>query len=67
MAKIELTPKCTRCRQRFPMSGNDRLPAMVGFELEDGTVINLCRDCIMLLGRAKQEGWEDEFFKEIGV
>ena len=67
MGKIELTPKCKRCGHRLAISPNDRLPAMVGFELEDGTVINLCRDCLMDLGKAKQQGRADEFFKEMGL
>ena len=67
MAKVEMTPECMRCGQSFPICDNDRLPAMVGFELEDGTVINLCRYCIMDLGKAKQLGREDEFFKDLGI
>lgn len=67
MGKTEMTPECMRCRKRLPISPNDRLPAMVGFELEDGKVINLCRDCLMKLGKAKEQGTEDRFFKQIGI
>ena len=64
---IPKTPKCDKCGKRMPILPTDMTPAMVGFELEDGKVINLCRKCIMELGKAKQEGRADEFFKELGI
>lgn len=67
MSEIMLTPKCMCCGERYPISPNDRLPAMVGFELEDGNVINLCRDCLMDLGKEKAQGREDQFFKNMGI
>ena len=62
-AIFDLTPECSRCGKRLPILVTDKLPAMVGFEMEDGSVINLCRNCIMDLGRAKEHGTTDEFFK----
>ena len=67
MSKCMLTPECNRCKKRLPMSHFDTIPAMVGFKLEDGTVINLCKNCIMDLGRAKEQGKADEFFKDMGI
>ena len=64
---FEMTPKCDRCHHRLIMTPADKFPAMVGFQLEDGNVINLCRNCIEDLGRAKQEGKTDDFFKELGL
>ena len=65
--KVMLTPECKRCKNRLPIRPWDTIPAMCGFKLEDGTVINLCRNCIMDLGKAKEQGKADEFFKELGL
>ena len=62
-----ITPKCRRCKRRYPIIPGAELPAMVGFVLEDGTKINLCKNCIEDLGRAKQNGTADDFFKKLGL
>lgn len=69
MMKIQTTPKCKKCGHRFPMGFDDGsgLPVMVGFETKDGKTINLCKHCLIELGKAKENGTIDEFFKSIGV
>lgn len=58
-----ILPKCEKCGSRPFSMTSDGLPAMVGFELEDGTVINLCKHCLMDLGRAKESGNMEEWDK----
>ena len=67
MGKCMLTPECKRCGKRLPIVPWDTIPAMVGFKMEDGSTINLCKYCIMDLGRAKEQGKTDDFFKEMGL
>ena len=62
-----LTPKCRCCGNRFAPSPNDKEPIMVGFELEDGTVINLCRYCLKRLESAQEQGNADEFLKRMNL
>ena len=40
--------KCDMCGARF-YPGNDKygIPAGVGIELEDGTIINVCKKCVI--------------------
>lgn len=66
---IQMTPKCRKCGRRFPLGFDDGsgLPIMVSFETEDGQKINLCRQCLCELGRAKENGTVDDFFKSIGI
>jgi hypothetical protein len=63
--------KCDKCKSNF-LIGNraDGTPNGVGFQLQDGRIINLCADCISELGRLrekKDEAGTKAFFKEIGV
>ena len=60
----KLTPKCKKCGHRFPLGFDDGcdLPIMVTFQLEDGSKVNMCRDCLIDLGKAKENGTEDEFW-----
>lgn len=64
---VQVTPKCKKCGNRFPMAFNDfcDMPVMVCFETEDGQKISLCRNCLCELGRAKENGTEDEFWDGI--
>ena len=41
--------KCDICGKKIDMreKRTDGLPAGVGFELEDGSIVNVCTDCIM--------------------
>lgn len=46
MFKIQVTPKCTICGLVYPLYPGDDLPSMVGFETQDGNIINVCRACL---------------------
>lgn len=63
---MQLTPECDKCGERFPIKRKDALPAMVGFECEDGSVIKLCRNCIIKLGTLDEKG-KEEFFKDLRI
>lgn len=44
--------KCSECgKEIIPGNRCDGLPNGVGFVLDDGTVINVCSDCIINVGR----------------
>lgn len=70
MKKIK-TITCDKCSSKF-ISGNgaDGLPNGVGFALQDGRTITLCKVCIMELGRLKEaedgDGFK-KFWAELGV
>lgn len=63
--RIIWTPECKRCKKRLPMNPHDRIPAMVGFVLDDGTKLNICRNCLEDLGKYKEQGRTDDFFREM--
>lgn len=48
--------KCDMCGKEI-IPGNDEngLPNGVGFELEDGTMLNVCSECICALGDNAEE------------
>lgn len=60
--------KCDKCGNIISnkIQRADGLPNGVGFELEDGRLINLCSGCIMCLGMLNDEG-KKKFFNELGV
>ena len=58
MSKYIITPECYYCGQRYQVDPKDSLPIMVGFELDDGKVINACRHCLIKLGEEKNENSE---------
>jgi hypothetical protein len=63
--------KCDKCKSNF-LIGNraDGTPNGVGFQLQDGRIINLCADCINEIGRLKEAGEEKKikkFFEDMGV
>ena len=60
-----LTPKCAKCKQQKPIIPDSIIPAMVGFEMEDGKIINICSDCLAKLGEMK-DGETDNFFEGLG-
>lgn len=61
-----LTPPCSKCGKSKIIDMNAALPAMVGFQMEDGSIINLCSDCLMKLGQMNEEQ-KNIFFEELGV
>lgn len=46
---------CDECGKSFT-PGNDKngIPNGVGFQLTDGTVLNVCRDCIEMIGEMEE-------------
>jgi len=50
--------KCKKCGKEFEVGNRpDGLPNGVGFEMEDGSIINICTECIIKNG---EEGYENE-------
>lgn len=56
--------KCNKCGKIFKPGNADGLPNGVGFEMKDGTVINVCRECLSSVGMMNEEE-RDRFFKEL--
>ena len=50
--------KCVECETFFDpfMIRSDGLPPIIGFELNDGSTIHICADCIIKMGRDKNVG-----------
>lgn len=66
--KFRCTPECDRCGVRKELSYKDEIPPMVGFEFQDGKMLNLCCDCISFLGELVQSGNDEgvrDFWNEI--
>ena len=56
---------CSKCKNKVYIGNRpDGLPNGVGFEMEDGLVINLCANCIMELGKLDRES-QEEFIGEL--
>ena len=51
--------KCDKCKSNF-LIGNraDGTPNGIGFQLQDGRIINLCANCIDEIGRLIEAGEE---------
>lgn len=47
----QYTPKCTNCGNRKVMIPFSGIPPIVGFKGDDGSVINLCSECLINLNR----------------
>lgn len=63
--------KCDKCKSNF-LIGNraDGTPNGMGFQLQDGRIINLCADCISALGELKEKNDEagfKAFFNDLGI
>lgn len=56
--------KCRGCDQEFFPGMTDGEPNGVGFQQQDGSIINLCRDCIRSLGEMDEEA-RRKFFHSI--
>lgn len=59
--------KCDNCKKVF-VAGNraDGIPNGVGFQMKDGTVLALCSECLIELGKLDEKG-KKEFFNKHGV
>lgn len=58
MKHIKRTPKCVHCGKSYPMTLCNVLdhPVMIGFQTEDGKVLNYCYKCISYVGKKREEG-----------
>ena len=58
--------KCDNCKKEF-VAGNraDGIPNGVGFQMQDGTIITICAECLMELGKLDEKG-RKKFFKRLG-
>lgn len=61
-----MTPRCKKCGERpLIIHTAEALPTMVGFQLKNGKVINICKSCLIDLGNAQESGdtkeWDDFF------
>lgn len=65
MVSQNLTPECDRCGNRLPILPGDDAPAMLGFKHKSGTIINLCRNCIIEFG--KNKGEMETFLNDLGL
>ena len=53
------TIKCDECGKEFEVGSRpDGLPNGVGFQLEDGTIWNVCAECIVKIGKELKEDEE---------
>lgn len=58
--------KCDKCKKEVSTKPRkDLRPNAIGYELEDGTEITLCYECLMKLGKATEKE-KDVFFAELG-
>lgn len=57
MAQIRKTPKCKICGKRYPLDypTPEDVPVMVGFLLNDGSVLNYCFKCLEHMGREREK------------
>lgn len=63
--KMKTTPPCDKCGQRVILKARgQRHPAMVAFEMEDGSMLNLCHSCLCKLGRMNSDELE-QFFADL--
>ena len=47
---------CNQCGKFFPVGMNeDGFPNGVGFEMQDGSIYNVCSECIIQVGREKMK------------
>ena len=59
-------PPCSKCGKRIKFGNTNGLPNGVGFELEDGRMVNLCQECITKLG-AMTEDEQKQFIDELKI
>ena len=64
---IRYTPECDRCHNELPILPTDETPAMLGFQTKTGKMINLCRNCLIELGRIVEQGKADKFLDDLGI
>lgn len=60
------TPKCNVCKERRMIGNTNGMPNMIGFQMKDGSVINLCNTCLIKVGQMS-DAEKNKFFKDLGV
>lgn len=59
--------KCDKCGKNFKRGNRpDGIPNGIGFQLQDGRVINVCADCVMSFRTAEWKAWLDAIRGEEG-
>lgn len=62
--KTMMTPKCKRCKKRVLMiDDGSGLPAMMGFQCKNGKTLNICRNCMIEMGKDVESGNMEEWNK----
>ena len=56
--------RCTKCGKSFTPGNVGGLPNGVGFQLDNGTLINICRECLIEVGEMDDKD-RDKFFEEL--
>ena len=62
--KARMDLMCTVCGKRFKMGNTNGMPNGCGFMCKDGTLINMCQQCIVDLGRMT-EAEKNKFFEDL--
>jgi len=57
---------CSICGKTFVQGNTNGMPNGLGYLLDDGTLINMCQDCIIAVGEMTSEE-QDKFFDEHGI
>ena len=66
MQKFPVTPPCNRCGRRYPIiEDGSGMPIMVSVNTAKGSKINICRYCLLELGKMKESGNLDEFYTKL--
>ena len=64
--KSRLTPPCNRCGKRVRYGYTNGIPNMVGLQANDGSIFNICKDCLIVLGKMTADE-KSRFFDEAGI
>jgi len=64
--KANMRVMCSVCGKTFLPGNTKGLPNGIGYMLQDGTLFNMCAECIIDFGRMTEEE-KDKFFNEHGI
>ena len=57
---------CSSCGRRIRSGNSNGMPNAIGFVQADGTLVNLCQQCIIELGKMSDKN-KDEFLEGLGL
>ena len=63
---LRKTPPCNRCGKRVRFGNTNGIPNMVGLQANDGSIINICKDCLIALGKMNDDE-KGRFFEELNI